>query len=578
MISKDRQTDRQTDKLTGFPSIDKPWLKFYSQEILDAAIPDCSMYEYLVNNTNNIKDNYCLNFFGNRITYSELYSRINDTAAALTKLGLKKGDVISICILTVPENYYLMYAANMLGCVCNYIAVNSNVEDIRKKIVATDSKVVFTINLVRDNVLKAVENLKGMKVISVPLYNSMPLFTKLIVKQKMKSSPCVNVIEWNKFIKEGKNTPFSRAKVDGNTPAIIEYTSGTTGESKGALHPNKTSNMIAHYYANMGDEMIFNPGERFLNILPPFVAYGIFVGVHMPVCLGVEVFLCPSPDPIAVDKDFKKCKPHHFTGSPIHISAIMADEELQKMDLSFLKTTACGGDIMSDSWIEQVNSFLANRNSPSRIIVGYGMTESAGTFCTGTQKTSGMMPFPKNNLKILDVDTNEEKKFNETGEVYLSGPTLMDGYFKNDEMTNEVIKVDKDGTRWLKTGDLGYVTEEGFLVINGRLKRIYWTMGLNGEATRVYPMKIEQVIDELDSVVQSAVVGVKDDVKGYLSYAMLVVSDMNKKDEIISEVRTVCEKKLDKVSLPVEYRVVDKLPRTSAGKVDYKQIEECFNA
>lgn len=311
-----------------------------------------------------------------------------------------------------------------------------------------------------------------------------------------------------------------------------------------------------------------------MNILPPFVAYGIFVGVHMPLCLGVEVYLCPSPDPVAVVKNFKKCKPHHFTGSPIHITALIEDKQVSKMDLSFLKTTACGGDIMSDSWIAQVNQFFADRRSKSRIIVGYGMTETAGTFCTGTQKTDGMMLFPKNNIKVLDVDTGVEKKFNETGEVYLSGPTLMDGYYKKEGLTDEVISVDDNGVRWLRTGDLGYVTEAGFLVINGRLKRIYWTIGDNGEACRVYPMKIEQVIETHNLVVQSAVVGIPNKEKGYLTFAMLVLSDLQRKDEIIQEIKEICEKKLDKSSWPFKYRVVEALPRTAASKVDYKQIED----
>lgn len=565
---------QETKEQTGYPHIDRPWLKFYPKDVIEAPLPDCSMYEYMVKNTKDKDNKYCFNYFGRRISYTELYSQIDKTAAALTNMGLKKGEVVSICILTMPENYYLMYAVNMLGGICNYIAVNNSVEEMRKKVANTGSKLVFTVNLSQENILEATKDIHDIKVISIPLHNSMPTITRTIIKRKIKAQNDSKVLSWNEFIKNGIGTSYQCPEVNGDTPAIIEYTSGTTGEAKGALHPNRTSNMIAYNYSHMGEEMIFNPGERFLNILPPFVAYGIFVGVHMPLCLGVEVYLCPSPEPAAVVKNFKKCKPHHFTGSPIHITALVEDSKIAKMNLSFLKTTACGGDIMSESWIVQVNQFFAARKSKSRIIVGYGMTESAGTFCTGTQKTDGMMPFPKNNIKVLEVDTGIELKFNETGEVHLSGPTIMDGYYGRDNLTDEVIAVDSDGTRWLKTGDLGYVTEEGFLVINGRLKRIYWTIGDNGEASRVYPMKIEQVIATHKSVAQVAVVGIKNKDKGYLTFAMLVLSGKERKEEIIQEIKELCKKKLDKSSWPFRYRVVDALPRTAASKIDYKQIED----
>lgn len=203
------------------------------------------------------------------------------------------------------------------------------------------------------------------------------------------------------------------------------------------------------------------------------------------------------------------------------------------------------------------------------------MTEVAGTFCTENHKLGEMIPFPANNVMILDVESGEEKKIGEEGEIYLSGPTLMNEYYNSPEQTEEAIKV-IDGRRWLKTGDLGYVTATGGLVISGRLKRIYWTIMDDGVAYRVYPMKTEQVISAHVSVKSSAVVGVKDKERGYLSYAVLVLEAGADRKKTIKEVKALCRQHLDNSSRPCEYKVVEALPMIPAGKVDYKEIEKYF--
>lgn len=558
---------------TGYPSVDKPWLQYYSEDVLSKEPFKGSMYEYMREATKDTGHKYCLNFFGRRISYQQFYKKIEDTAAALTALGVKRGDVVSIFILTMPENYYLLYAVNMLGAICNYVAVNTSLDEIRKRVLSTESKYVFTVNLVEKKVVEAVGGEADIKIISIPLSTSMPLLISLLVNAKSKKKPSDRVITWRQFLRKGKGVACKAEPGDCDAPAIIEYTSGTTGESKGVLHPNRTANQIAFNYANLGELLVFDKRDRFLNLLPPFIAYGIFAGTHMAICLGLEVCLCPNPDPQVAVKDFLKYKPNHFTASPAHINALMENRKVQGMNLSFLMTVGYGGDSVSQSWKEEANEFLKSHGAPNKVLAGYGMTEVAGTFCTENHKVDEMIPFPSNNVMILDVESGEEKKIGEEGEVYLSGPTLMNEYYNNEEQMKEAIKV-IDGCRWIKTGDLGYVTATGGLVISGRLKRIYYTIMDDGIAYRVYPMKTEQVIDSHENVKSSAVVGVKDKERGYLSYAMLVLEDGADREKTIKEVRVLCEQHLENSSWPCEYQVVDALPMTTAGKVDYKEIEK----
>lgn len=219
-------------------------------------------------------------------------------------MGVRRGDVVSIYILTIPENYYLLYAANKIRAICNYVAVNNSIDEIKERILSTNSKFVFTVNLVENNVennvVEAVGDNADIRIVSIPLSTSMPFPIALLVNAKSKKKPSERVSTWKEFLKSGRGVTCKAEPGDGDAPAIIEYTSGTTGNSKGVLHPNRTANQLAFNYTNLGVLLPFDKKDKFLNILPPFVAYGIFVGTHMPICLDMEVCLSPNPDPVAV--------------------------------------------------------------------------------------------------------------------------------------------------------------------------------------------------------------------------------------------------------------------------------------
>lgn len=564
-----------TDR-TGYPSVDRPWLKYYSEEQVNVKLPDGSMYDYMIKCASKSHAEYVINYLGKRVSYQVFIKKIELTVASLREFGIRQGDVVSVCVLSIPETYYLFYAINKIGAVANYVAVNDTAEEMRKKVLSVSSKIVFVVNLAEKTMAGAIVG-EDIPIVSIPIYESMPFPISLIVKKKTKvqASGDSRVISWRKFIKTEKKTsePTEIYQSEADTIALIEYTSGTTGESKGAVHNNLSANTIAFNYENLGWMMEHEPNDRFLNCIPPFLAYGIFVGVHMPICLGMEVVLCPNPDADEFVKIFKKYKPNHFAGGALHIDKMMADLQVQKMDLSFLRTAAFGGDTVTDVWIERVNSFLKSHGCKKYMARGYGMTEIAGTFATSNQSVQEMIPFPTNNVMIRDVDTNEELKIAQEGEIYITGPSLMREYYSKADETEEAL-LDINGTIWLKTGDLGYITQAGELVISGRLKRIYWTLAKDGVGYRVYPMKIERVIAKHNNVDSVAVVGVKHPERAYLSIAYLKLKDVQKKNSTISEIIEMCSKELNENSLPYRYRVINTLPTTKAGKIDYKMLEQ----
>ena len=188
-------------ELTGYPSIDKPWLKYYSEEAINAPLPDCSMYEYLYDCNKDYLGNTALNYFGRKITYKKLFENIDTVAAALQANGVKKGDIVSVCTLTAPETIYLLYAINKVGAVSNWLGLTSPVQDLHNQLESTDSKLVFVVEMVYDQIVEAAKGTKVEKIVSVPIEYSMPTAIKAAASLKSKH-PVLNdiSIKWKSFM------------------------------------------------------------------------------------------------------------------------------------------------------------------------------------------------------------------------------------------------------------------------------------------------------------------------------------------------------------------------------------------
>ena len=562
------------NQFSGYPSIDKPWLQYYSDTAKNAILPTGNMYEYMLECNKNRDNIVALNFFGKKITHQQLRKNIDLCAQALVASGVNKGDIVSLCLLTIPETVYLLYAINKIGAIANFIVLNSTDKEIKKQIETCHSKIIITIDKIAPKIISSLDNAKEKSIIIIPLSQSMPKHIAFFynINPNNKISPLTNTIQWKNFINNGKNLKTNFTKSTAEDPAVIEYTGGTTGESKGVLLSNRAGNALAFNYKNAETIFHFSPGERFLDILPPFLAYGLFLGIHMPLCVGTECILSPDPSVQNFPAYVRKYKPNHFTGGAMHIEYLMKHPKTQNMDYHFLITAAFGGDKASPEWEERATTFFDSHHARYGIINGYGMTETAGACCTTSHELKRMIPFAKNNVKVIDIDTGNELKYGQEGEICISGPTLMDGYFQNIEATNEVMFYD-NGEKWLRTGDLGYVTQDGYFIISGRLKRIFMSAGSDDVIYRVYPMKIEATISKCPCVHKCSVVGKPNGEKGYLPIAYVVLNSGVNSDFAINEISSMCKNELPESSWPVEYRFLDNLPSTPAGKVDYRALE-----
>ena len=261
--------------LTGFPSIDRPWLKYYSEEALNAPLPEGSMYDYMTACNAGRMDETALNYFGRKITHRQLQTEIDRCARALIASGVKAGDVVSLCMLAMPEMIYLLYAINKIGAIANFLVMSATQQELRGQLAVTGSKLVIALDMAMPQIKEAAGD--SNRVISVSLAQSMPLPAAIVYRLKAKQSRA-EAVAWREFLASGDQVSLPSCVTGKETPAVIEYTGGTTGKAKGVLVSNGAANAIAFQYRVSNNILDFEPGQRFLNILPPFLAYGIFLG------------------------------------------------------------------------------------------------------------------------------------------------------------------------------------------------------------------------------------------------------------------------------------------------------------
>lgn len=564
-------------KLTGYPSIDKPWLKYYSEEAVHARLPECTMYELLWQSNREYQNNTALNYYGRKITYGELFARIETTAKAFWALGIKKDDVVAICTVNTPEMVYALYALNRLGAVVNMVDPRTPVDGIRDYLLESKAKLAMTIDKAYPAIRKAIQGTDVQDIIVVSPADSLPKVAKLVYGLKNKAVALDDHgIVWNDFQKLGSGCTPVYPEYEKNKCSVMAHTGGTTGSPKCVLLSNDNINAMTTGYRHIG--VPFERSHRFFNDLPPFIIYGLCFATHTTLCFGVEVILYPLFDSKGFPKQFAKYKPHHFCTIPDHLRYLCSSKLVEKMDLSFFITVAVGGDSLSTELEKRMNQFLADRGCRYQTLKGFGMTELASGAVTASPLVNAIgsvgSPLVFNNLKIVDIDTVQELSYGQSGEIWISGPTIMLGYLDKPEETAERIVTDANGERWIRTGDLGYVTEDGILFHQGRIRRIYLTAH-EGQPAKIFPMLVEDTLKKSEGVNLCSVVGRKQrDSENYEAVAFVVKSSADMDDaQLISQLRSLCREHLPTYMVPAEYRIEAELPLTASGKVDFRKLE-----
>ena len=575
--------------ITGYASIDKPWQKYYTKEALTAIIPEMTAYQYMVSkNQDNLKTT-AINYFGKKISFKEFIEKIDETARRLYNFGISEGDVVTVMSVANPELEILFYALNKLGAIINLIDVRSDYKQIRKYLTEVKSDTV----LVMDNFLpefdKALEdeevNLLVERIITLSPFNSVLFpFNKLAEKKKKKEEPELytkieeiknkdKYISWNEMMTTNKYYYPHYPRYKKNTVAAYVHTGGTTGVPKTVKLSNENFNAMAIQYESLGAN--YNKGDTFLNGIVPFVAYGIVVTIHMPMCLGMTNIIAPILSPKEFTDFMIKYKPNHTATVPTYVENFIEDKKVNFMNWNCIKHIGVGGESFTETQEQEVQKFLEEHQSNGSIDKGFGMTELSGTAvtCMGNVNkfTSLGIPLPLNIYGIFERGTDRELKYGEEGEICITGPTEMLGYLNNDEDETKIIKIHSDGRRWIHSEDVGLIDEDGFLFFKGRYKRMFTHGGF-----KLYPSYIEGVIVSHPDVDNCCVISIPSQIYGFSPEVHIVIKKDRVKElkKIKEELIELCKDKLPEYSQPEDFIFEEDLPLTSVGKVDYKQVEK----
>ena len=558
-----------------------PWFKHYGNVPKWIDYPEETMYGMVRKTAAQYPDKIAYEFMNDKTKYRDFIKEIDHFALCLVKEGVKPDDKVLICMPNCPQAVIALYAINKIGAVATMVHPLSAKGEIEFYVENCECSVVLTLDMFYANFPEIKDGMKLQKVIVSSVADELSAFKRFMYKHVLdgRKDPKVDpsnrgVIFWNDLIKtdvSGIEEPVSpKSCYDG---AVILYTGGTTGRSKGALLSSMSFNSTALGMTALSE--IYGLGEKMMAVMPIFHGFGLCACVHLPFCIGITCILVPRFTPDSYSKLIVKKKANFIAGVPTLYEHMIRSKWLQKADLSFLQGIFCGGDTLTIEAKQRMDKFLAERGCTTFVREGFGCTEclTATSITPKNEQRPGSIGVPMPNVfyKITEPGTDERVPYGTDGEICISAPAVMNCYYNEPEETAETLKVSpEDGLTWLHTGDIGVMDEDGFVYFKQRLKRMIITSGYN-----VYPSQIENILNMSDLVKDSCVIGVPDPLRGSKVKAYIVPAEgVEKGTETIAKLRSYCRTQIARYALPREYEFIDELPRTKVAKVDYRALEQ----
>ena len=559
-------------------SASAPWLAYYGSTPATIDYPDKTMYQLLSETAQQYPNSIAYTFQGKKTSYTQFMARIDAAARGLTAMGIGKGDRVTICMPNSPQALDCFYALNRIGAIANMIHPLSAAQEIAFYLNFSKSKAILTLDQFYNKVASIMPQVEQKCTIFVAkIADELPFPLNLIyplTKGGKHPLPKTGYTLWKEMLTAGTDLmqlPADDGKAD--DCAVILYSGGTTGTSKGIMLSSRNFNALGlQTIAASGFGSV--AGMKMLSVMPVFHGFGLGIGIHTALIGGATCILVPQFNVKTYAQILLKQKPNIIPGVPTLFEALLRSPDLEGKDLSFLRGIFSGGDSLSPELKKKADAFLKAHNCAEQIREGYGTTECVTASCLtpkdyAREKSIGV-PFPDTFYKIVTPGTKLEVQPGLEGEICVSGPTVMLGYMDNPEETANTLQTHADGRLWLHTGDLGYMDSDGFVYFRQRIKRMIITSGYN-----VYPSQLENIIDGHEKVLLSCCIGIPDDYRGQRIRAYVVpMPGIVPNEALKQEILEHCTHHIAKYALPRELIFRTELPKTLVGKVAYRVLEE----
>ena len=555
-----------------------PWAAYMGDVPMHLDYFEGSMFEMLERVAQTYPEYVAFDFMGKATAYRKLVQQVKICAKALKAIGVREGDRVTIAMPNCPQAIYLFYAVNLVGGIANMIHPLSAEKEIEFYLNTSESATAITLDQFYDKFARIRGNTKVDNLIIASIKDELSLHVRvgymLTAGRKIRKLPAdAPVIRWNAFVKLGQRSSCGEwVRRSAEDPAVILYSGGTTGTTKGIVLTNRNFNALSQQV--IAANPMFVPGDKMLAAMPIFHGFGLGVCIHTMLTQGGRCILVPRFTPKSYARDLVKHRCNFVAGVPTLYEALLRLPGMDGADLSCLKGVFSGGDSLSVELKKKLDQYLADHYAAVQVREGYGTTETVTACCLTpshmAKEGSIGLPFPDTYIKIVRPDTEEELPYGEEGEILLAGPTVMREYMHHPEETAKTLRTHTDGLTWVHTGDLGIMDEQGFVYFRGRAKRMIVTSGYN-----VYPAQIENILDAHEMVQMSCVIGVPDPykmqkVKAFVKPAAGVEPSDAVKEEILSH----CRKYVAKYAMPYDIEFRADMPKTLVGKVAYRVLEE----
>lgn len=557
--------------------MNKPWLKYYPEGVpKEVDVPEISVPEIFDQTANKYGSKTALIFYGKKISYRRLKELIDRFAAALADLGVTKGETVALYLLNCPQYVIAYFGALKLGAKVTPISPVYTSKEVKHQLEDSDAKTIICQDILYDNVEKTGIALKNVILTNIAEY--LPTLKRLLGKSALGKVYREMHVPTPRFIEKAglyqfktliKKYPPQPPRIEiqpREDIAVLPYTGGTTGLPKAAILTHY--NIVSLQAQTDAFWPIFEEGrEVVIAFLPFFHIYGQVVVMLNGLVQGSTLVLFTTPDVDDILSAIERYQASGFYGVPTLFEYLKEYEKTDRVNWRRLKLIVCGADTLHESTIKDWE-----RRTKAKILEGYGMTEttavSHSTPFNRPKNGSFGVPIPGVTAAVVDVDGMEFKRIDEVGELILHGPNIMQGYWKRPEETKEAI-IEIDGKKWLRTGDLVRMDEEGYFHFFDRKKDLIKYKGYS-----VFARHVEEVLYKHPQVKAAGVVGVPDLKVGQLIKAYVVLQTEARGKISEEEIIAYCRQNLAHYKVPkiIEFR--GELPKTDVGKVSRRELRE----
>jgi long-chain acyl-CoA synthetase len=554
----------------------RPWIDHYPEGITwDVKLNLTPVHEQVLAACAKNPSAVALDFLGGQTTFGDLAKGITAFAGALqTQYGVKKGSRVALLLPNTPFYAVAYYGVLMAGGTvvnCNPLYTVHELSHITSN-AGADVLVTLDLQMIFEKAEALVKAGHVKKIIVCHFPQALPGIKKILYSiakrkdlAKVSASPAVGVCTWyaDLIARNDKPTPVTIDPL--KDVAVQQYTGGTTGLPKGAMlsHGNIAANMSQIDAWGCG---LFYPPSKVVAILPFFHIFAMTVCLNVPLCNGAQVVMMPRFELKGFLDLLRRVRPNVLPAVPTLIQALAKVTGEDRAALDCLDVVISGGAGLPS----EVRGKFASV-SKAILAEGYGLTEASPVVCCAALRVPSKplsigMPLPATDVRFIDIETNEVAKIGERGEVQVKGPQVMLGYYENPDATKDSFM---DG--WLRTGDVGYVDEDGYVFLVDRIKDLIISSGFN-----IYPRTIEEALLASPAVDECNVIGVPDEYRGEAAVAFVKLKEGQSTTE--AELKKFIGERLNKLEMPREIIFKDQLPKTLIGKLSKKELRDEYKA